>query len=445
MAETGFPPGPRPLIGFHILNDFNDRPLSFMEEMRATYGDVIYFKALGRRLYLFNDPESVHQILVARQQSFHKGVVVQSIKEVIGEGLFSSEDNLHLRQRRMIQPMFHRQRIGTYADTMVRLAEQVTNGWQDGVTLDIHAEITRLTLLIVTKTLFDTDVESDADQLSQVVATLVTTFTRTIAPQAALLMRLPLPSTRRILDARKRLVASIDALIAQHRSAGDRGDLLSMLIAARDEEDEDRRMSDKQVRDEALTIFIAGHETTANALTWTLYLLSQNPTVASRLRNEIDNVLAGRYPIYADIESLPYARMVLSEAMRIYPPVWVITRLAVQDVEIGAYRVPKDSSVLLSPWMTHHDERYYPEPLKFDPDRWTPANAATRPKMAYFPFGGGARVCIGEPFAWMEGILLLAIIVQKWDMCLEPGFSVELLPEITLRPKYGMRMTLKRR
>jgi cytochrome P450 len=308
-----------------------------------------------------------------------------------------------------------------------------------------------MTLLIVAKTLFDTDVEADTDEIGQMVTTLVTSFFRNLGPLAQLRLRLPLPSTKRIMAARQRLIDNIDAMIAERRDperagAGgeDRGDLLSMLIAAQDHEDENRRMSDKQVRDEVLTLFLAGHETTANALTWSLYLLSQNPAVASLLRTELDHVLAGRHPTYADVEYLPYTRMVLSESIRLYPPAWVIGRLAMEDVEISGYRVPKDSTVMISQWLLHHNERYYPEPFKFDPERWTPENMATRPKMTYIPFGGGARVCIGESFAWMEGILLLATIVQKWDMCLEPGFPVELQPEITLRPRYGMRMKLKK-
>jgi cytochrome P450 len=317
--------------------------------------------------------------------------------------------------------------------------------WQDGATLDMHAEMTRLTLLIVAKTLFDVDLESDADEIGQVVTTLVSSFLSTLGPLADLRLRLPLPSSKRILAARARLETTIQAMIAERRAGGDRGDLLSMLIAAQDSEDENRRMSDLQVRNEALTLFLAGHETTANALTWTFYLLSQNPEAARLLHEEVDHVLAGRNPTYADLECLPYTRMVLSESMRLYPPAWIVTREAFEEVEVGGYVLQKGATALLSQWVVHHDGRYYPDPLRFDPGRWTPDQVAARPKMSYFPFGAGLRVCIGEPFAWMEGTLLLATIAQKWDMCLEPGFPVELLAQITLRPKHGMRMTLKRR
>lgn len=445
MSETLVPPGPKVLFPFLLLSNLRSAPLPFIRQMTSTYGDNVYFKAAGRPIYLFNDPESIQQVLVTRQNSFHKGFALQRTKNLLGEGLLTSEDELHLRQRRMIQPMFHRQRIAGYAETMVSLAEHVSSTWQDGATLDMHAEMTHLTLLIVARTLFDTDLENNADELGQSVTTLLTSFTRTLGPLAELRLRLPLPSTKRLEQARERLEASINAMIAERRTGGDRGDLLSMLIAAQDDEDGNRQMSDRQVRDEVLTLFLAGHETTANALTWTFYLLSQNPEAACELQAELGRVLNGRNPTYADVESLPYTRMVLSESMRLYPPAWIMVRAAIEDVEISGYSIPRGSSVILSQWVTHRNERYYSEALKFDPQRWTPANVAARPKMAYFPFGGGARMCIGEPFAWMEGILLLATLAQKWEMRLEPGFPVELLPEITLRPKHGMRMELKRR
>lgn len=446
MAETLVPPGPKLLLGLRLLSELQNTPIPLMTRLTATYGDIVYFKALGRKFYLFNDPECVQQILVTRQHSFHKGSALDRVKELVGEGLLTSEDELHLRQRRMIQPMFHRQRIAGYADTMVSLAEQVTGNWQDGVTLDLYAEMTHLTLLIVSKTLFDTDIENDSDEIGQVIPIVIASFMNNLDPLAEIRMRLPLSSTRRILNARKRLNALIESIIAARRAEGGRGDIISMLIAAEDEQDENRHMSNKQVRDEALTLFLAGHETTASALTWSLYLLSQNPEAARLLQEELDRVLAGRNPTYTDLEQLPYTRMVLSEAIRLYPPAWAMTRLAMEDVEIGGYTVPKNATLVISSWMVHHSERYYPEPFKFDPGRWSPEQvAASRPKMAYFPFGAGTRVCMGEPFAWMEGVLLLATIAQKWEMRLDPGFLVEFLTGITLKPKNGMRMTLTRR
>lgn len=443
--QTVLPPGPKALFSVRLLFAFRDNPIDFLTRMTAEFGKNVYFKSGNRRLFIFNNPESVQDVLVTQDSRFRKGLGLRRIKNILGEGLLTSEGDLHLRQRRMIQPMFHRQRIAGYAETMVRLAERVANGWQDGATLDIHEEMSRITLLIVAKTLFDTDLEHTSDEIGEGVTTLITSYFSTLGPLAALRLRLPLPSSRRILAARAALEKTIQSMIAERRTGDDRGDLLSMLIAAQDSEDHNRRMSDTQVRDEVLTLFLAGHETTANALTWTFYLLSQNPAAMRQLQAEADSVLAGRSPTYADLENLPYTRMVLSESMRLYPPAWIVTREALEDVEISGFTVPKGATVLLSQWLMHHDERYYPEPLKFDPDRWLPNQVSTRPKMSYFPFGAGGRLCIGEPFAWMEGILLLAAIAQKWDMTLEPGFPVELLAQITLRPKHGMRMKLTKR
>jgi len=445
MAKMCVPPGPKALLPFTLLFNFRSNPIPFLERLHAEFGDAAYLQAAGRRIYFFNDPDIIHDVLVTRHASFRKGLALRRSKTLLGEGLLTSEGEAHLRQRRMIQPMFHRQRIAGYADTMVALAEHVTGSWQDGATLDLHTEMTRLTLLIVAKTLFDTDVESDADEIGQVVTTLVSSFFSRLGPLADLRLRLPLPSSRRILAAGTRLERTIQAMIAERRSGGDRGDLLSMLVAARDAEDPHHHMSDRQVRDEVLTLFLAGHETTANALTWTFSLLSQNPEAACLLHQEVDRVLAGRRPTFADLECLPYTRMVLSESMRLYPPAWVITREALEDMQIGGYDVPKGATLLFSQWLMHRSERYYPEPLRFDPGRWAVSQAAARPKMAYFPFGAGPRLCIGESFAWMEGTLLLATIAQHWDLALAPGFPIEPLPQITLRPKHGMRMTLKRR
>jgi cytochrome P450 len=451
MIETRVPPGPKALLPMTQLIAFRKDPIPFLDRMTAKFGDSMYLKAANRCIYFLNNPESVQDVLVTHQHSFRKGLALRRTMGVLGQSLLTSEGDVHLRQRRMIQPMFHRQRIAGYADIMVSLGEHVMSRsetrpyWQDGATLDMHAEMTRLTLLIVAKTLFDVDLESDADEIGQVVTTLVSSFLSTLGPLADLRLRLPLPSSKRILAARARLETTMQAMIAERRAGGDRGDLLSMLIAAQDDEDENRRMSDLQVRNEALTLFLAGHETTANALTWTFYLLSQNPEAARLLHEEVDRVLAGRNPTYADLECLPYTRMVLSESMRLYPPAWIVTREALEDVQVGGYVLPKGATVLLSQWVVHRDGHYYPDPLRFDPGRWTPDQVAARPKMSYFPFGAGSRVCIGEPFAWMEGTLLLATIAQKWDMRLEPGFPVELLAQITLRPKHGMRMTLKRR
>lgn len=447
MTKLRTPPGPKVLFPIGLLFAFRNNPIPFINRMTAEFGNNVYFKAGNRRIYFLNTPESAQDILVTHQNSFQKGLGLRRTKSLLGEGLLTSEGDLHLRQRRMIQPMFHRQRIAGYADTMVSLGERIASSWQGRATVDMHTEMSHLTMLIVAKTLFDIDidVQRDSGELSDAVTTLITSFFSTLGPLAELRMQLPLPSSKRLLAARTQMETAIQSMIAERRNGEDHGDLLSMLVAAQDSEDHNRHMSDKQVRDEVLTLFLAGHETTANALAWTFYLLSQNSEAACNLREELDRVLAGRSPTYADLEKLPYTRMVLSESMRLYPPAWILTREALEDVEVGGYLLPKGATALVCQWVIHHDACYYPQPLKFDPQRWTPDLIAARPKMSYLPFGGGARLCIGEPFAWMEGTLLLATLAQRWEMTLETGFPVEPLAQITLRPKYGMKMQLKMR
>jgi cytochrome P450 len=304
----------------------------------------------------------------------------------------------------------------------------------------------RLTLAIVGKTLFDTDVESEADEIGAALTAVMELFDFLLLPFSELLEKLPLPHVRRFQKARARLDETIYRIIEERRRSNeDRGDLLSMLLSARDEEGDGGQMNDEQVRDEVMTLFLAGHETTANLMTWTWYLLSQHADVEARLHEELDAVLEGRQPTVEDVPRLRYTEMVVAESMRLYPPAWAIGRLALKDHEVGGYTIPAKALVLLSPYVTHRDERYFPDPTRFDPERWTPEARESRPQFAYFPFGGGTRRCIGEGFAWMEGILLLASLARNWRMRLVPGHRVETLPVITLRPKHGMRMTVEKR
>lgn len=298
-----------------------------------------------------------------------------------------------------------------------------------------------LTMAIVGKTLFDADVAGEAEEIGASLTTVVSFFPRFTLPFAGLLQSLPLPSNRRFEKARARLDATIYRLIAERRASGeDRGDLLSMLMAARDEEGDGTGMSDLHLRDELMTLFLAGHETTANALVWTFLLLSQNPEAERRLHAEIDEALAGRAAGPEDLPRLGYVERVFAESMRLFPPAWGLGRRALQEVEIGGYLLPRGSHVATAPWVVHRDPRFWPDPLRFDPDRFLPEARVSRPKFAYFPFGGGARQCIGEPFAWMEGVLIVATLAQKWRLRLAPGQVVEPQALITLRPRHGMRM-----
>jgi cytochrome P450 len=397
-------------------------------------------------MYLVNHPDYVREILVANQGNFIKSRGLRRAKLLLGEGLLTSEGQHHLRQRRLVQPAFHRERLAGYASAMSECAVRWRDRWQAGRTLDVSTEMPHLTLSIVARTLFSADVQSEASQIGAAMTTVLELFRLLLLPFSEYLDKLPLPYVRRFKKARARLDATIYRLIRERRKSGeDAGDLLSMLLLAQDEDDRTVQMSDEQVRDEALTLFLAGHETTANALAWTWYLLSQHPEVERRLHSEIDDVLQGRAPELADVPRLRYTEMILAEALRLYPPAWAIGRMATGPFELGGFEIPAKSICILSPYLVQRDPRWFPDPENFDPERWTPEARDSRPKFSYFPFGGGARVCIGERFAWMEGVIVMAAIAQKWRLRLVPDQRVEPLPLITLRVKNGLRMVPERR
>jgi len=446
MKVALHPPGPRRILPLSGLFAYRKGPLPFFQNLAAQYGDISYFRLGPQEAFFLNHPDYIKDVLVTNHQNFHKGLVLQRAKRLLGEGLLTSEGEFHRRQRRLAQPAFHRARIASYAGVMTAYATETRERWRDGAALDMSEEMMRLTLGIVGKTLFDADVVSDAQQVGEAMTVVMDLFNTITIPFFELLQKLPLPQLRRFDNARARLDAIIYRLIEERRRSGvDRGDLLSMLLLAQDTEGDGGAMTDEQLRDEVMTIFLAGHETTANALTWTWYLLSQNPEAEVKLHEEIDRVLEGRLPTFEDVAQLKYTEMVLAESMRLYPPAWALGRLAMTDSEIGGYLVPKKSLVLMSQYVMHRDQRYFPEPLRFDPDRWTAEVHESRPQFSYFPFGGGTRRCIGEGFAWMEGILLIATLAQQWQMRLVANHPVALKPVITLRPKYGMRMVVKRR
>lgn len=445
MPTANKPPASpgKPFLG-HLI-DFRRNPLTFLDAL-AKRGDVVRFKMGPQQIYLLNHPDYIRDVLVTNNRNFVKSRGLEMAKKFLGESLLTSEGDFHRRQRRLAQPAFHRQRINAYAEVMTEYAVKTRKRWRADETLDISQEMMRLTLGIVGKTLFDADVESEASEIGAALTQVMQLFERITNPLAALLDKLPLPSNLRWLKAKQRLDSTIYRIIKEHRASDvDRGDLLSMLLIAQDEEGDGGSMTDAQVRDEAMTLFVAGHETTANALTWTWYLLSQHPDVESKLHDEIDDVLAGAIPTADDVAKLRYTEMVLAESMRLYPPAWTMGRRALSDYQVGGFVIPANSIVLMSQWVMHHDARYFHDPFKFDPDRWTTEARESRPKFSYFPFGGGPRVCIGEQFAWMEGVLLIATIARRWKMRLKPGHVVEPKPMITLRPKYGMRMIVEER
>ncbi|HEX6893960.1 MAG TPA: cytochrome P450, partial [Bryobacteraceae bacterium] len=392
-----------------------------------------------------NHPDLVKEVLVTQQNKFIKSRALQRARILLGNGLLTSEGDLHRRQRRLAQPAFHRERLVAYANQMTECALKLRDRWTEG-TLDVSTEMMRLTLAVVGKTLFSADVEAEASEIGEALTTVLKMFNLLMMPFSEYLEKLPLPSMRRFERARARLDKTIYGMIRERRQSGrDTGDLLSMLLLAQDQEDDGQGMTDQQVRDEALTLFLAGHETTANALTWTWYLLSQNPDCERRLHAELDEVLAGRPLEVTDLPALRYTEMVLAEAMRLYPPAWAIGRMSLEPFELRGLRIEARSILIASPYVMHRDPRWFPDPQRFDPERWQPEAREARPKFSYFPFGGGARICIGERFAWMEGVVALATLAQKWKLRLVPGHKVDTLPLITLRTRHGMKMIAESR
>lgn len=446
--RTVLPPGPKAKFPGANLLAFRRDPLHFLQRIAEDYGDISCFRVGVRRVFLLNHTDLIRDVLVTQHKNFHKGHGLQRAKTLLGEGLLTSEEEFHRRQRRLAQPAFHRQRMNAYAAVMTDYAARTAERWRDGQTLDIAAEMMRLTLAIVGKTLFDADTENEAADVGAALTSSIAAFSFLLLPYSEILEKLPLPQMRRFHKARARLDALIYRIIEERRqSNADRGDLLSMLLLAQDEETNGGAMTDEQLRDEAMTIFLAGHETTANALVWTWVLLAQNTDVERKLHEELDAVLGAgnQLPRIEDLPALKYTEMVFAEVLRLYPPAWVIGRRALRECEIGGYAVPEDTLVLMSQYVMHRDKRFFPDPLRFDPERWTEEAREARPPFAYFPFGGGVRRCIGEGFAQMEAVLLIAMLARRWRLRLAPDQKIETKAIITLRPKHSISMTLERR
>ncbi|HEY7169498.1 MAG TPA: cytochrome P450 [Vicinamibacterales bacterium] len=440
------PPGPPRSLRSLIIYGPGRNPLTFFTDVARTYGDVALVRMAGERLFILSHPRLVRDVLVTNQRNFRKGRGLERARRLLGEGLLTSEGAVHLRQRRLMQPAFHKDRIASYAAVMTDYADRIQRSWTDGGSIDAAQEMMRLTLGVVGKTLFDADVEAQAQNVGRALTSVLDSFWVTMLPFYDVLEQLPLPVFRRGREARAELDAIIYGMIAERRKApSDRGDLLSMLVLAQDEENHGARMSDAQVRDEAMTIFLAGHETTANALSWMWYLLGGAPDVEARMHEEIDRVLGGRLPTLGDIPNLPYVEKVVTETMRLYPPAWIIGRRAIDAYPVDGYVIPARSVLVISPYILQRDARFFPDPERFDPDRWTPEFKAALPPFAYFPFGGGSRRCIGEAFAWMELVLVASAIAQNWTLRLVPGHPVAPQPVVTLRLKHGLKMTAHRR
>jgi cytochrome P450 len=427
---------------------FRQSAVDFMLNTAQRFGDLNHYTGFGRHIFQFNHPQLIEDLLLRDAGRHHRGLVMQRARLVLGEGLLTSEAPLHLRQRRLAQPAFHRQRIAYYGEIIGRYASEMISRWQSGTVMDLHPEMLLLALRIVGKTLFDTNVETEVQRIAQAVDSFMEFLPLAFLPFPEIILNLPLPAMTRIRRGRAYLDSLIYRMIAERRNdPRDRGDLLSMLLATVDSEDGTGGMTDEQVRDECVTVMLAGHETTANALSFALWELARNPDVQERLYQECNAVLRGRPPVAEDYANLGYAAQVFAEAIRLYPPVWVTARTAAEGYEYRGITIPKGAILLAPQIVAHRDPRFWEDPLRFDPQRFTDENKIRRPRFCYFPFGAGARQCIGEGLAWMEGVLILASIIGHWKLSLPAGApgNLPLHPAISLRPKSGLRLRLDRR
>ncbi|HTT32502.1 MAG TPA: cytochrome P450 [Methylomirabilota bacterium] len=438
-----FPRGPYEGIKRWTSGPLNENPLEFFPRLARDYGDVAGIRVVNFRTIFINHPDAIEEVLVTHARRYIKGRILRANRHVFGEGLLTSEGDFWLRQRRLAQPAFHRARIASYASTMVEYTQRMLENWRDGEQRDAHQEMMRLTLRIVGKTLFDADVAGDAQDVGKSLELLLelgANFRRTLfIPHWV-----PTLTNLRIKREIKFIESILYRIIAERRATGrDTGDLLSMLLHAQDEDGS--HMTDRQLRDETITLFLAGHETTASTLSWTWWLLSQNPRVEAKLHAELDAVLCGRAPTLDDLSNLPYTGNVVNESLRLYPPAWGLARVAIEDHELCGYPMKKGMGVAMAQWVVHRDPRWYDAPEEFQPERWEGDLLKRIPRFAYFPFGGGPRQCIGNSFAQMEAALILATIAQRFRLRLVPGHPVVPFASITLRPRHGVRVMLESR
>ncbi len=436
-------PGPREvfLIG-SIFRRFGS-PLRFFEDISGRFGGMARFTLLGENFVLVSDPAVVEEILVEKHDCFHKGRALEQARMFLGNSVLVSEGAEHRRQRKLLQPAFHRERIAGYAKGMARLAEAWADQRKAGEELDMNGQMNRLTLEIVADTLFESTVKEDAKDVAESLTIVIENFNRLIMPFARFMRMLPTSQNRRIQEAEQKLNTTIYRIIRERRKSGeDRGDLLSMLLEARDAESEQAKLSDQEVRDQAMTLFLAGHETTANALAWTWHLLADDGAapIRQRMLEEILEVIGKeRSPGLEDAGKLVFTRAVMSESMRLYPPVWAMGRRVVKPVKLGGFNIPVKTIMVMSPYLIHRSGKYWKDPLEFRPERWLEPPDPTRPKFAYVPFGSGPRVCMGEAFAWTEGLIVLACLARRWSFEYVGEHAVP-WPTVTLRQRGEMRM-----
>jgi cytochrome P450 len=442
MASKALPPGPKGTFLGGSLRDFNKHRLDFFLRIAREFGDIVSFRFGPKRLFLVSNPDLIEQVLVTDAKHYIKHFGARMYKPVLGNGLVTSEGDFWLRQRRLSQPAFLKNRVVSYAPAMSELTRAMLGRWRPGLPVDIHGEFSNLTSAIALKTLFGLDDASDREDFVTTLQLAFDLLSARFSDLVRLPMWVPTPRNLRTRRAIAKLYRVVDGFIAQGRARKVPGDdLLSRLVTAQD--DDGSRMTDTQLREEAMTLYLAGHETTALTLAWSWYLLATHPGVEAKLVEEWARVLAGRSPAPEDLPNLPYTDAVLTEAMRVYPPVYLIGREATRELELGGYRVPKGTTIFMCQWVSHRDPRYFgPDPETFRPERWLDGLAKRIPKYAYYPFGGGPRVCIGNTFALMEAAILLATVGQRYRFTLNADAVIDFNPQITLLPTYGIPATL---
>jgi cytochrome P450 len=447
MTASRYPAGPTALSAFGGMASSGSlaRVPAFLDRVAREYGPVASWRMPRARFWFFDEPALIEQIMLASGYDVVKGRGLRRMRRLLGEGLLTSDEPLHLRQRRLVQPAFHRERVAGYAATMIGAARAVAERLEDGETVAVDALMNRLALRIAAATLFSADVEDDADTIGHAVTEAMDVFPASLSAFGELLDHIPWhPATRRFKGARGALDAVVYRMIEdRRRDPRDRGDLLSMLLAVRDEDG--KPMPDELVRDEALTLLLAGHETTANALAWTWDALARNPDAEARLHDELDAVLGDRDPEPADYPRLAFTRDVVAEAMRLRPPAWILGRRVIRPIELGEWAIAPGSVLLVSQLVTHRNPRFWKEPEAFRPERWSNGETAGLPRFAYFPFGGGNRICIGESFAWTEAVLVMATLARRVRFRGLDRSRVPLEPLVTLRPGRPIRMRVEYR
>jgi cytochrome P450 len=444
-------PVKRFLINIRNMSRFYRDPLDYMTWMQRTYGKMSSSTIGNTTMYAFFTPEAVRAVLIDHAHSFSNREINEPLVSFLGDGLLTIDGDLHKQHRHLLLPAFHRKHVESYHDTMALYTQRLLDSWEAGQQVDMLHEMQRLTLSIASKTLFNVEIGDHTEELGKAFTTVLSRGNDYWVWWNIPFMNRNLPFTPygRLYQAKARIDRFVDEIIAEHRaSSEDSGDIVSMLLAARDEDG--NKLSDRQVRDHAITILLAGHETTANALTWALYLLSRNEPVREKLLNELSKVLAGRTPTIEDLANLPYLEMVFNETLRLYPPVWILLRRAIESVEVDGTNVSKGDVVWLSQWVMHRMPEYFLDPETFMPERFDAQNGMKLsvpqtgfPQFAFFPFGGGSRHCLGMTFAYMEARIVLAMLLQRFTPLLVDGFSVVPRPLVTLRPRHGMQMRIE--